>query len=90
MPQEMVVCSIILCIRLAVLAYGQLTVPAGTASLIVATIPAFTSLWAVAFLGERRGLRELRFVTDGCAWPLPRAFGRPEHLILITVSSAGV
>jgi hypothetical protein len=28
--------------------------------------------------------------TDGCAWPLPRAFGEPEHLILITVSSAGV
>lgn len=37
------------------LAYGQLTVPAGTASLLVATIPAFTSLWAVAFLGERLG-----------------------------------
>jgi drug/metabolite transporter (DMT)-like permease len=37
------------------LAYGQLTVPAGTASLIVATIPAFTSLWAMAFLGKRLG-----------------------------------
>jgi drug/metabolite transporter (DMT)-like permease len=35
------------------LAYGQLTVPAGTASLLIATIPAFTALWAVAFLGER-------------------------------------
>ena len=28
--------------------------------------------------------------TDGCAWPLPRAFGGPEHLILVSVSSAGV
>jgi drug/metabolite transporter (DMT)-like permease len=39
------------------LAYGQLTVPAGTASLLIATIPAFTALWAVAFLGERLGSR---------------------------------
>lgn len=37
------------------LAYGQLTVPAGTASLLIATIPAFTALWAVVFLGERLG-----------------------------------
>jgi drug/metabolite transporter (DMT)-like permease len=35
------------------LAYGQLTVAAGTASLLIATIPAFTALWAVAFLKER-------------------------------------
>jgi drug/metabolite transporter (DMT)-like permease len=32
-----------------------LTVPAGTASLLIATIPAFTALWAVAFLKERLG-----------------------------------
>jgi drug/metabolite transporter (DMT)-like permease len=32
------------------LAYGQLTVPAGTASLLIATIPAFTALWAVLLL----------------------------------------
>lgn len=37
------------------LAQGQLTVPVGTASLIIATIPAFTSLLAAAFLGERLG-----------------------------------
>jgi drug/metabolite transporter (DMT)-like permease len=37
------------------LAYGQLTVPVGTASVIIATIPAFTALWAMAFLGERIG-----------------------------------
>jgi drug/metabolite transporter (DMT)-like permease len=37
------------------LAYGQLTVPAGTASLLIATIPAFTALWAVAFLKEGLG-----------------------------------
>jgi drug/metabolite transporter (DMT)-like permease len=35
------------------LAYGQLTVPVGTASLIMATIPALTALWATAFLRER-------------------------------------
>lgn len=37
------------------LAYGQLTVSAGTASLLIATIPAFTSLWAASFLKERFG-----------------------------------
>jgi drug/metabolite transporter (DMT)-like permease len=37
------------------LGYGQLSVPAGTASLLIATIPAFTALWVVAFLGERMG-----------------------------------
>lgn len=37
------------------LAYGQLTVPVGTASLIVATIPASTALWSVMFLEERLG-----------------------------------
>lgn len=37
------------------LAYGQLTVPVGTASLIIATIPAFTALWATVFLRERLG-----------------------------------
>jgi drug/metabolite transporter (DMT)-like permease len=37
------------------LAYGQLTVSAGTASLLIATIPAFTALWAVVFLKERLG-----------------------------------
>lgn len=37
------------------LAYGQRTVPVGTASLIVATIPAFTALWATVFLRERLG-----------------------------------
>jgi len=34
---------------------GQLTASAGTASMIVASIPLFTSLLAVAFLGERLG-----------------------------------
>ena len=32
---------------------GKLTVPASTASLLIATIPAFTALWVVAFLEER-------------------------------------
>src|SRR3712207_90381 len=33
--------------------YGQLTASAGAASLIIASIPIFTALLAVAFLGER-------------------------------------
>jgi drug/metabolite transporter (DMT)-like permease len=37
------------------LGYGQRTVPAGTASLLIASIPAFTALLAVAFLRERLG-----------------------------------
>jgi drug/metabolite transporter (DMT)-like permease len=39
------------------LGHGQTSVPAGTASLLIATIPAFTALWAVAFLEERLGAR---------------------------------
>jgi drug/metabolite transporter (DMT)-like permease len=35
--------------------YGQLTASAGTASLIIASIPIFTALLAVTFLGERLG-----------------------------------
>jgi len=37
------------------LAQGQLTVPVGTASLIIATIPAFTALMATAWLREHLG-----------------------------------
>lgn len=37
------------------LAWGQTTVPAGTASMILATIPAFTAVLATAALGERLG-----------------------------------
>jgi drug/metabolite transporter (DMT)-like permease len=36
--------------------HGQLSASAGIASLIVASIPLFTSLLAVAFLGERLGV----------------------------------
>ena len=39
------------------LGHGQLTVAAGTASLIVAAIPAFTALLAAVFLKERLGSR---------------------------------
>lgn len=38
------------------LARGQLTVPVGTASLIIAAIPACTALLATVFLGERPGV----------------------------------
>ena len=38
------------------LTHGQLTASAGTTSLIVASIPLFTSLLAVAFLSERLGV----------------------------------
>jgi drug/metabolite transporter (DMT)-like permease len=35
------------------LSYGEVTVPAGTASLIVASVPVFSALLAMGFLGER-------------------------------------
>jgi drug/metabolite transporter (DMT)-like permease len=37
--------------------YGQITASAGVASLIIASIPLFTALLAVGFLGERLGRR---------------------------------
>ena len=38
------------------LAFGEVTVEAGSASLIIASVPVFTALLAVAFLGEKLGL----------------------------------
>lgn len=38
------------------LAFGEVTVEAGSASLIIASVPVFTALLAAAFLGERAGL----------------------------------
>lgn len=38
------------------LAFGEVTVEAGSASLIISSVPVFTALLAVAFLGERLGL----------------------------------
>ena len=38
------------------LAFGEVTVEAGAASLIIASVPVFTALLAAAFLGERLGL----------------------------------
>ena len=38
------------------LSFGEVTVEAGSASLIIASVPVFTALLAVAFLGERLGL----------------------------------
>jgi drug/metabolite transporter (DMT)-like permease len=38
------------------LAFGQVTVEAGSASLIIASVPVFTALLAAVFLGERLGL----------------------------------
>jgi len=37
------------------LAFGQVTVEAGSASLIISSVPVFTALLAAAFLGERLG-----------------------------------
>ena len=37
------------------LAFGELTIEAGAASLIIASVPVFTALLAAAFLGERLG-----------------------------------
>ena len=39
------------------LAYGEVTVEAGAASLIIASVPVFTALLAVAFLGEKLGAK---------------------------------
>lgn len=38
------------------LSYGEVTVEAGAASLIIASVPVFTALLAMAFLGERLGV----------------------------------
>ncbi len=38
------------------LAFGEVTVEAGSASLIIASVPVFTAVLAVAFLGEKLGL----------------------------------
>lgn len=38
------------------LAFGQVTVEAGSASLIISSVPVFTALLATAFLGERLGV----------------------------------
>ena len=38
------------------LAYGELTVEAGAASLIISSVPVFTALLAMVFLGERLGV----------------------------------
>lgn len=37
------------------LSYGEVTVESGSASLLIASVPVFTALLAVAFLGERLG-----------------------------------
>lgn len=36
-----------------ILNYGQITVSAGAASILIGTAPIFTALWAMVFLGER-------------------------------------
>lgn len=48
------------------LAYGELTVTAGGASLIIATVPLFTALLATIFLGER--LKTLGWVGMGISF----------------------
>jgi drug/metabolite transporter (DMT)-like permease len=60
------------------LAYGQDTVSAGTAGLLHASIPVFTALLAVAFLGERLG---------GLAWAgIAVSF---SGVVLISLSEGG-
>lgn len=62
------------------LAYGQLTVPAGTASLLIATIPAFTTLWAALFLGEHIVALGWAGVTVSFLGVAMISFGEGEHL----------
>ena len=60
------------------LGYGQTSVPAGTASLLIASIPAFTALWAVAFLQERLGARGWAGITVSFLGVALISFGNGE------------
>ena len=80
------------------LGYGQYSVPAGTASLLIATIPAFTALWAVAFLHERFGARGWAGVAVSFVGVALISFGEGEGfgadpgalLVLLAALSASV
>jgi drug/metabolite transporter (DMT)-like permease len=58
LPDKRDLPAVVLCGFLAfgvyhvVLNYGQITVSAGAASILIGTAPIFTALWATAFLGE--------------------------------------
>jgi len=80
------------------LGYGQMTVPAGTASLLIASIPAFTALWAVAFLKERLGARGWAGITVSFVGVALISFGKGEGfaadpgallVLLAAVSASG-
>ena len=60
------------------LAYGEVTVEAGAASLIIASVPVFTALLAVAFLGERLG-----------AWGWAGSAASFAGVVLISVGEGG-
>ena len=58
--------------------YGQLTASAGVASLIIASIPLFTALLAVGFLGERLGSRGWSGIAVGFLGVAMITFGGEE------------
>ena len=60
------------------LAYGEVTVEAGAASLIISSVPVFTALLAVAFLGERLG-----------AWGWVGSAASFAGVVLISVGESG-
>ena len=80
------------------LGYGQLTVPAGTASLLIASVPALTALWAVTFLKERLGPRGWAGITVSFLGVAMISFGSGESfgadrgafLVLLAALSASV
>src|SRR5215210_4064288 len=79
------------------LGYGQTSVPAGTASLLIASIPAFTALLAVAFLRERLGARGWAGIMVSFLGVALISFGKGEGfgadpgalLVLLAVSASG-
>jgi drug/metabolite transporter (DMT)-like permease len=62
--------------------YGEITVSAGSASLLISTAPIFTALFAVAFLGERIGV--LGWIGMGVSFlgALLISFGEGENFSL--------
>lgn len=64
------------------LSYGEVTVPAGTASLIIASVPVFSALLAMAFLGERLDVWGWAGIALGFAGVTLITFGRGQDVAL--------
>ena len=73
--------------------WGEITVPSGTASLLIATSPVFTALLATTFLGERPGVRGWGGIAICSIGVALVVIGRPgklaidRHALLVLVAS---